>query len=102
MRWLGIDWDEGPVYQMQRLARYREIAERLIREGHAYYCYCSREELDAMREAVEHGAKLYACPDALQAQGIDRHALIPECSGLGGAVQFMARASYLRWRTLVY
>ena len=51
MRWLGIDWDEGPVYQMQRLARYREIAERLIREGHAYYCYCSKGELDAMREA---------------------------------------------------
>jgi len=51
MRWLGIDWDEGPVYQMQRLARYREVAEQLIRDGHAYYCYCSREELDAMREA---------------------------------------------------
>ena len=51
MRWLGIDWDEGPVYQMQRVARYREVAERLIREGHAYYCYCSKEELDAMREA---------------------------------------------------
>ena len=51
MRWLGIDWDEGPVYQMQRLARYREVADRLIREGHAYYCYCSKEELDAMREA---------------------------------------------------
>ena len=51
MQWLGIDWDEGPIYQMQRLARYREIAERLIREGHAYYCYCSKEELDAMREA---------------------------------------------------
>ena len=51
MRWLGIDWDEGPIYQMQRLARYREVADRLIREGHAYHCYCSKEELDAMREA---------------------------------------------------
>ena len=51
MQWLGIDWDEGPFYQMQRLDRYREVADRLIREGTAYYCYCSKEELDAMREA---------------------------------------------------
>jgi glutamyl-tRNA synthetase len=51
MQWLGIDWDEGPFYQMQRLDRYREIAEQLIARGHAYHCYCSKEELDAMREA---------------------------------------------------
>jgi glutamyl-tRNA synthetase len=51
MNWLGLDWDEGPFFQMQRLARYREIAERLIEQGHAYWCYASREELEAMREA---------------------------------------------------
>ncbi len=51
MRWLGLDCDEGPFYQMQRLARYREVAEQLIEEGHAYRCYCSKEELEAMREA---------------------------------------------------
>ncbi len=51
LAWLGIDWDEGPYYQMQRLARYREVAEQLLREGKAYRCYCTREELDAMREA---------------------------------------------------
>jgi len=51
MRWLGIDWDEGPHYQMQRLERYRAVAEQLLREGKAYYCYSSKEELDAMREA---------------------------------------------------
>lgn len=50
MAWLGLDYDEGPFYQMQRLARYHEVAEELLRTGHAYYCYCSREELDAMRE----------------------------------------------------
>lgn len=57
---------------------------------------------DAIREAVAHGAKLYACTDALHAQGLDRAQLIPECAGHGGAVQFMARASDLRWRTLVF
>jgi glutamyl-tRNA synthetase len=51
MRWLGLDWDEGPFRQMERLARYREVAEQLVASGHAYRCYCSREELDAMREA---------------------------------------------------
>src|SRR6201989_1936080 len=36
MRWLGLDWDEGPEFQMKRLARYREVADQLIRAGHAY------------------------------------------------------------------
>jgi glutamyl-tRNA synthetase len=51
MAWLDLDYDEGPFYQMQRLDRYREVAEQLIREGKAYYCYATKEELDALREA---------------------------------------------------
>ena len=50
MAWLDLDYDEGPFYQMQRLARYQEIAEQLLRENKAYYCYASKEELDEMRE----------------------------------------------------
>jgi glutamyl-tRNA synthetase len=50
MRWLGLDWDEGPFSQMHRLARYQEMAQRLIASGHAYWCYASKEELDEMRE----------------------------------------------------
>jgi glutamyl-tRNA synthetase len=50
MDWLGLDYDEGPYYQMQRLDRYHEIAERLVKEGKAYHCYASKEELDIMRE----------------------------------------------------
>ncbi|MGH8694425.1 MAG: glutamate--tRNA ligase, partial [Burkholderiales bacterium] len=50
MGWLGLDWDEGPFYQMQRLARYQEMAQRLIKENKAYHCYASKEELDALRE----------------------------------------------------
>ena len=52
MDWLGLDYDEGPVYQTHRLDRYREVAEQLVASGHAYYAYESREELDAMREAA--------------------------------------------------
>jgi predicted peroxiredoxin len=62
----------------------------------------SKTVLDAMREAVEHGATLYACTDALNAQGLAHTPLIAECGGHGGAVQFMARAASLRWRTLVF
>ena len=51
LRWLGLEYDEGPVYQMQRLERYQAVAEQLISAGHAYRCYCSPAELDAMREA---------------------------------------------------
>lgn len=58
--------------------------------------------LDSMREAVSHGARLYACADALQAHGLGHATLIPECAGRGGAVQFMARALDLRWRCLVF
>ncbi|HEX8873772.1 MAG TPA: glutamate--tRNA ligase [Nitrosospira sp.] len=50
MAWLGLDYDEGPFYQMRRLSRYHEVAELLLKSGDAYYCYCSKEELDAMRE----------------------------------------------------
>ncbi len=51
MCWLGLDHDEGPFFQMQRLARYLEVAEQMIAAGTAYRCWCTPEELDAMREA---------------------------------------------------
>ena len=58
MKWLGLDWDEGPFFQMQRLARYREVAEQLIAAGHAYRCWMSREELEILRkEQTEKGLK---------------------------------------------
>jgi glutamyl-tRNA synthetase len=51
LTWLGIDWDEGPFFQMKRLERYSEVAEQLIAAGHAYYCWATKEELDQLREA---------------------------------------------------
>jgi glutamyl-tRNA synthetase len=50
LRWLELDWDESPYFQSQRLDIYREVADRLLREDHAYLCYCSPERLEAMRE----------------------------------------------------
>ena len=50
MTWLGLDWDEGPVYQTDRMVMYREHAERLLHENKAYYCYCTPEELEEKRQ----------------------------------------------------
>ncbi|MFE3742533.1 glutamate--tRNA ligase [Streptomyces sp. NPDC059096] len=60
LRWLGLDWDEGPEVggphapyrQSQRMDLYRDIADRLLAGGYAYHCYCTTEELDARREAA--------------------------------------------------
>ena len=61
LRWLGLDWDEGPdvggphapYFQSQRLERHRAAADRLVAGGHAYFCYCPPERLQREREAAE-------------------------------------------------
>ena len=50
MSWLGLEYDHGPFYQTHRFERYSEIIQQLLDEGHAYRCYCTREELDEMRD----------------------------------------------------
>lgn len=50
MRWLGLAQDEGPFYQTDRLDRYRAVAQTLLDNGQAYYCYCSKERLETLRE----------------------------------------------------
>ena len=58
MRWLGLDWDEGPFFQMKRLARYKEVAAQLMAKGFAYECFMSREELEILRtEQTSKGLK---------------------------------------------
>ena len=53
MKWMGLDWDEGPYYQTQRYDLYREHAYRLLETGKAYRCYCTPEELDAKRKQAQ-------------------------------------------------
>jgi glutamyl-tRNA synthetase len=49
MKWLGLDADEGPFYQTQRYGRYREVIDQWLAEGKAYHCYCTKEELEQLR-----------------------------------------------------
>jgi glutamyl-tRNA synthetase len=95
LRWLGLDWDEGPIVggphapylQSERLARYRDAAARLVSKGAAYYCYCRPDELAAKREAAEAagGAWMYdrTCR-ALSAEQIASR----EAAGMPRAIRF--------------
>ncbi|GFE58205.1 glutamate--tRNA ligase [Geobacter sp. AOG1] len=58
MRWLGLDWDEGPFYQSDNFPLYKEFVEKLLAAGKAYKCYCTAEELESKRErALQEGRK---------------------------------------------
>ncbi len=95
MKWLGLDWDEGPeaggahgpYFQSERLDRYREMADRLVAGGHAYYCYCSPEDLNAKRAAAKRagtsGQYDRACAN-LPAEEVARR----EAAGLPRAIRF--------------
>ena len=89
MKWLGIDWDEGPFFQMQRLDRYKAAADALVAAGHAYPCWATKEELDAMREEQ-------------RARGVkpryDGH-WRPERARAAGRVPPADRAPVIRFRT---
>ncbi len=50
MTWLGLEYDEGPIHQTERFGRYKEVIQQLLDSGHAYRCYCTKEELEQMRE----------------------------------------------------
>ncbi|OGO32246.1 MAG: glutamate--tRNA ligase [Chloroflexi bacterium RBG_16_56_11] len=110
LRWLGLDWDEGPevggdygpYFQSQRLALYQEAARRLVEQGDAYYCYCSSERLEEMRQ--DQVARK-------QPPGYDRRcrSLTPlECAqkesgGLRPVVRFrVPESGQTRFRDLIY
>ncbi len=51
MKWLDLDFDEGPIYQTDRFDRYKEVIQQLLDQGDAYHCYCSKEELETLRDS---------------------------------------------------
>lgn len=57
LQWLGLQWDEGPYFQTERSDSYKAAVERLLASGHAYHCYCTRDELQAMRAEQEANGK---------------------------------------------
>jgi glutamyl-tRNA synthetase len=100
MRWLGLDWDEGPgvggprgpYFQSERLDRYREAAARLVREGHAYYCYCSAERLRLEREKAEQQGAAWQYDRLCLSLPPDRVAAL-EAAGTPRAIRFKVPAT---------
>ena len=95
MKWLGLDWDEGPeaggphepYFQSERLEQYRSMAERLVREGHAYYCYCSSDRLRHEREKAEARGEAWKYDRACLALTPERIAEF-EATGAARAIRF--------------
>ncbi len=94
LQWLGIEWDEGPIYQSDRLERYRERAEELVVNGRAYRCYCTVEELEADRNAAEAKGDAYRysgrcrrAAEAGEAQPDDAPHVI-RCKVMPGPIEF--------------
>src|SRR4029434_5024997 len=79
LRWLGLDWDEGPpapgYRQTERLAIYREHAERLLRSGRAYYCDCSPALLDRERAAAQQRGETFRYSGRCRDRGLPAGAL---------------------------
>jgi glutamyl-tRNA synthetase len=99
MKWLGLDWDEGPevggphepYFQSERLDQYRSMAERLVREGHAYYCFCSPDRLRHERERAEARGEAWKYDRACLSLTPERIAEF-EATGAARAIRFKVPA----------
>ena len=109
MRWLGLDWDEGPevggphepYFQSERVARYRSMAERLVAEGHAYYCYCSPDRLRGEREQAEARGEAWKYDRACLALSPEQVAEF-EATGAPRAIRFKVPPGHTRFDDAVH
>ena len=92
MEWLGLSWNRGPFRQTERFDRYRQVIDQLLTSGHAYHCYCSRERLDALREAQRAAGEKprydHRCRDLDRQPGIDDNPVVRFRNPLEGSVVF--------------
>jgi len=109
LKWLGLDWDEGPgvggphapYFQTERLPRYRAAAQRLVDSGHAYYCYCRPEDLKAKRAAAEQAGGAYTYDRTCRALSPDE-IRAREAAGQPRAVRFLVPAGRTSFADLVH
>ncbi|MCL2206788.1 MAG: glutamate--tRNA ligase [Fibromonadales bacterium] len=83
LKWLGLDWDEGPFFQSERLEIYGKAAEQLVESGHAYYCFCTEERL----QTLEHGYDRH-CRDLNRRPAADEKFVIRFKSPADGITKF--------------
>ena len=100
LHWLGVEWDEGPFLQSERLERHRELAERLLAEGKAYRCFCPPEELEELRRRAQESKTTFKYPrTCLRLEGEDAEARLAE--GRPFVVRFKLPDGPIRFRDLV-
>lgn len=87
MRWLGLDWDEGPFFQSERTERYRAAALELVQTGHAYFCYCKPENLKELREQAQKEKRNYKYEGTCRRLSAEQVAA-NEAKGMPRAVRF--------------
>src|SRR5690242_3831070 len=97
LQWLGINWDEGPYYQTKRTGLYRAAAQKLLESGAAYYCFCSKEELEKRRAAAtaegrppryEGTCRVVAREEALRRKNAGESAAVRFAIPQGGSTSF--------------
>jgi len=100
LKWLGLDWDEGPFYQTQRMDIYRAYLQKLIEENKAYHCFCSSEELDARRQyQMSRGeAPIYSGKCAQMSRGEAQNLLD---QGEKSVIRFRAENKKIKFNDLV-
>lgn len=101
LAWIGIEWDEGPFLQSERIGRHRERAEELLADGHAYRCFCTPEELDRRREEAQKAGKAFLYPRtcaALDSAEVERRL----AAGAPYAVRFRMPGDHIRFQDLLH
>jgi glutamyl-tRNA synthetase len=101
LAWLGIQWDEGPFFQGEYGPRHRADAERLVAEGKAYRCFCTREELDAQRKQAEGRGQTFRYDrrcHRLPAQEVDRR----RAAGIPSTIRFLVSDDEIAWEDAVH
>lgn len=98
LQWLGVEWDEGPIYQSDRLDRYRERAEELVAGEKAYRCYCTVEELEADRTAAEGAGDAYRYSGRCRARAEGGHPQPPDETHV---IRFKVSAGAIEFQDLI-
>jgi len=101
LAWMGMDWDEGPLYQSKRLDLYREKAEALVDKGHAYHCFCAPEEIEIRKKKGLAIGKFWEYDRrCLDLSSEERSKFISD--GRTGAIRFLVPKTEIRYKDLLH